>query len=170
MPTTKWLYARSGNRCAYPDCANLLIDETGAVTSTISHIKGNNPGSARYDASQAEEGRQHYDNLILLCAIHARRVDHLPNEPRYTVELLEGWKVRHENSVVVVAPTSDGIATALLAQPSSTVGQSTGVTGDDAQLIYRFIHSQQAVARIAPMDTTQTPLPLRDPGEKPPGG
>jgi hypothetical protein len=79
-PTIKRLYANSGNRCAFPDCMSLLVDESGAVISTICHIKGNNPGSARYDPDQIDEDRQHYRNLILLCANHGRVIDHKPNE------------------------------------------------------------------------------------------
>ena len=47
----KLLFARSGNRCAFPKChAPMALDET--LTGEVCHIKGARPGSARYDPGQ----------------------------------------------------------------------------------------------------------------------
>src|SRR5579859_7967257 len=70
VPTQKRLFAVSGNRCAYRNCPQPLVDETtGKVTARICHIKGNKLTSKRHDASQPEEERQAFANLILMCPV-----------------------------------------------------------------------------------------------------
>ena len=40
--TMKSLFARSGNRCAFPDCYVPLVEENGIVTGEVCHIKARN--------------------------------------------------------------------------------------------------------------------------------
>jgi hypothetical protein len=62
----KLLFARSGNRCAFPKCtAPMALNET--LTGEVCHIKGARPGSARYDPQQTDVERHQYQNLILMC-------------------------------------------------------------------------------------------------------
>ena len=65
----KILWAKSGNRCAM--CNNtLVIDHHASSSCPIgeqAHIKGDKPGSARYDSDQSDIERNSYSNLILLC-------------------------------------------------------------------------------------------------------
>ena len=95
VPTQKRLFAVSGNRCAFRQCPQPLVDEsTGKVTARICHIKGNTPTSKRYDASQSEEERQGFDNLILMCPIHHDVID--ADDVTFTVEVLRTLKSEHE--------------------------------------------------------------------------
>ncbi len=94
-PTIKRLFAVSRNRCAFRNCPQPLVDESsGKVVAKICHIKGNNPGSARYDPAQTEDDRQSFGNLILMCPIHHDVID--ADAAAYTVEVLIKRKAEHE--------------------------------------------------------------------------
>jgi hypothetical protein len=75
--TIKRLFARSGNRCAFPKCP---------VEIEMCHIKAARPGGPRYDPLQSAAERHGYDNLILLCGTHHSVID--DDEEVYTVERL----------------------------------------------------------------------------------
>ena len=92
----KILFARSMNRCAYPNCPSLIVQPSGTVTGEICHIKARNKKGARFDKTQTEEQRHAYDNLILLCGDHHKVVDN--EEKTYTVELLKDFKEIHERN------------------------------------------------------------------------
>ncbi|MGI8515569.1 MAG: hypothetical protein ACR2NT_10625 [Acidimicrobiia bacterium] len=65
------------------------------VKASIAHIEGDKPGAARYNAAMTDSDRQGYDNLLLLCPNHHRKIDYLtPDE--YTVERLRQIKADHE--------------------------------------------------------------------------
>lgn len=112
IKTIKALFTFSGNRCYFPDCDHKLVDEKNNIIGQISHIKGNNPKSRRYDNNQPEEERQDIRNLMLFCPTHHRIVD--TNEDVYTVELLLSWKSDHENKVESVQEISDELASKFL--------------------------------------------------------
>ncbi len=70
--TIKALFAVSGNRCAFRDCPIPMVNFSGVgnthtVLGRICHIKGNRPGSERFDKDQSDEDRHAFPNLILLC-------------------------------------------------------------------------------------------------------
>jgi len=93
--TLKRLFALSGNRCAFPRCPVPAIDaRTGRVAVEVAHIKGESPGGPRYDPSQTDDERRHFDNLLLLCRNHHGEVDH--DEAEFTVEHLRRVKSEHE--------------------------------------------------------------------------
>lgn len=95
VPTQKRLFAVSGNRCAFRNCRQTLVDQsTGKVTARICHINGNKPTSKRYDPIQPEEERQGFDNLILMCPVHHDVID--ADDVTFTVEVLRALKVEHE--------------------------------------------------------------------------
>jgi len=91
--TKKKLYAVSLNRCYNPDCDNKIIEEESNI-SAIVHIKGLEPGSARYEANMTDDERNSYQNLMLLCSICHKIVDDQPD--KYTAELLKSWKIKRE--------------------------------------------------------------------------
>lgn len=92
--TTKRLFALSRNRCAFPKCTTPIVQLSGTVTGEICHIKARNPGGPRYDATQSDEQRHAFDNLVLFCSVHHKIVDDQP--ARFTVELLKDMKEMHE--------------------------------------------------------------------------
>lgn len=108
-PTTKRLFAVSGNLCAFPKCSTPLIDpQSGSVVGEMCHIKGEKPGAARYDSTQTNEQRHHFDNLILLCNVHHKIVD--DDEVAYTVERLLRMKQDHEDRHVATTPVNEATA------------------------------------------------------------
>ena len=91
----KRLFAMSHNLCAFPSCRESLVDgET--VVGDVCHVKGDRPGSARYDAGQSDAERHGYDNLILMCCNHHRVID--KEQAKYPVEELLKMKKEHEES------------------------------------------------------------------------
>ena len=95
LPTIKRLFAASGNMCAFPHCHVPIIEESGTVTGKICHIKARQKNGARYDASQTDEERHHFENLILLCARHHDIID--KETDIYDVETLVEMKILHES-------------------------------------------------------------------------
>jgi hypothetical protein len=91
--TLRLLYAKSGNRCAYPDCPIPISDGT-TLFGEAAHIKAESPGGPRYDPSQTAEGRRSFENLILLCGVHHKCVD--SDLVSYTVDRLRQMKLDHE--------------------------------------------------------------------------
>jgi hypothetical protein len=122
--TIKRLFAKSGNRCAFPRCiAPLTYNET--LVGEICHIKGDKSGSSRYDPSQSDLERQSYDNLIILCPTHHTVID--DDEEAYTVARLQRMKIEHEG---ISTPISDDRAEAItnnfIQRDMNTVGQTGG--------------------------------------------
>lgn len=97
--TIKALFAVSGNRCAFgdPECGETLVDEpSGVVTGEVCHIRAESEGGPRYDSTQREKDRNGAKNLVLMCPRHHKIID--ADERAYTVEVLCGWKQKHESS------------------------------------------------------------------------
>jgi len=125
--TVKRLFAVSGNRCAFPKCEAPMTLE-GTLVGEICHIKGKQPGSARYDPAQTPAERHDYENLILLCAPHHTVID--DDEESYTVDRLRKMKSDHEARAT---PISDKDADQVAGAYSSviTVGQSGGIAANN---------------------------------------
>lgn len=125
-PVIKRLFARSGNRCAFPKCTTPIV-EGETVLGEICHIAAANAQGPRYEAAQSDEERHGFDNLILLCPTHHTVVD--ADLESYTVARLLKMKADHENGAAAVPDqqASDG---ALLIMDSSvrSHNQSGGVT------------------------------------------
>jgi hypothetical protein len=125
--TLKRLFALSGNRCAFPRCPAALAQGTTLI-GEICHIKGRQPGSARYDASQSDEQRNSYANLLLLCPNHHTVID--DDVESYTVERLVKMKAEHEAAATSV---SDADAENMAESYSivMTSGQQGGITAQN---------------------------------------
>jgi hypothetical protein len=125
-PVIKRLFAQSGNRCAFPTCTTPIV-ESETVLGEICHIAAANAQGPRYDATQTDEERNGFGNLILLCPTHHRVVD--ADLEAYTVARLLKMKADHERAATAVPDqqASDG---ALLVLDSSvrSHNQSGGLT------------------------------------------
>jgi hypothetical protein len=97
----KQLWARSGNVCSFPGCNVELVQEkrVNRVLGEEAHIRGDKPGSARYDPTQSPDERESYENHILLCPNHHVEVD--ANLAFWTVERLVEIKAKHEQQMVL---------------------------------------------------------------------
>lgn len=122
----KRLFARSGNRCAYPKCTAEIV-QGDTVIGQMGHIKAANENGPRYDRCQSAAERHGYDNLILLCANHHTVIDDDPEA--FTVERLLKMKVEHENRSTTLDADDIERATRLLVDQSVTSqNQSGGIT------------------------------------------
>jgi hypothetical protein len=132
--TVKKLFAHSRNRCAFPKCGNLLVQED-TVVGEICHIKAASPNGPRHDPEQTPEERHGYSNLILLCAIHHKIIDDDPEA--YTVERLVKLKEEH---AARFAATSDEEAEAgakiLIEHMTASQGQSGGITAHTVHQVF----------------------------------
>lgn len=98
----KILYARSGGKCAIPECRKKLVikktlEDKESLIGVNAHIKGERKGSARYDSHMTDKERNSYENLILVCQDHSKIIDDQMNT--YTVEKLHTIKKQHEEWV-----------------------------------------------------------------------
>lgn len=99
----KLLCIKSGNRCAFSGCNAILVQDSTkldgeSIVAEIAHIKGEKPGSARYDSTMSDKERNSYPNLILLCNNHHQLIDDQPNT--YTVEIIKDMKSKHEEWII----------------------------------------------------------------------
>src|SRR5216684_4526853 len=121
----KRLFARSGNRCAYPKCAVEIVHGEGII-GEICHIKAASPNGPRYDPHQSAADRHGYGNLLLLCANHHTVIDDDPEA--YTVERLIKMKADHEaRGATLAADQIDRGARLLLDQSVTANNQSGGI-------------------------------------------
>lgn len=124
--TTKRLFARSGNRCAFPKCTVEIV-HGNTLVGEICHIKAARPGGPRYDPRQTGAERHGYDNLILLCGTHHTVID--DDEEAYTIERLIKMKTDHEHKTTALPDDRAASGTRLLInQFVSAIGQSGGIT------------------------------------------
>jgi hypothetical protein len=83
------------------------------VTGEVAHIKAASVAGPRYDATQSEEERHAYNNLILLCRRHHTIID--KEGEIYPVESLRQIKKAHElGGVTEISPATAIVARALL--------------------------------------------------------
>ena len=93
-----------------PDCRQNLSPESESGdpinVGEAAHIAGEHRGgtrghpSARYDPNMTEEERNHYNNLIYICATCHKKIDAIPQgETVYPVERLRKIKMEHEQWV-----------------------------------------------------------------------
>ncbi|MDF1676372.1 MAG: hypothetical protein P1U44_11710, partial [Vicingaceae bacterium] len=90
----KRLFALSGNQCAYPDCKEHIVDESGTVIGEICHIEAAEIGGERYNEDSNDEYRRSFENLMLMCSNHHKKTN---NTEKYTTPILRQIKVDHEN-------------------------------------------------------------------------
>jgi hypothetical protein len=98
----KVLLLRSGNRCAFPVCEEVLVlpggdPENPVVTGELAHIVAESIDGPRGDHPLPLEERNKAPNLILVCAKHHKVVDE--KTQYYTVERLRQMKADHEERI-----------------------------------------------------------------------
>lgn len=79
-------------------CGHHLWNKNGYIIGEHAHIRGENPGSARYDSNYSEDKVTTEENLILLCANCHSMID--KDENNWTVEKLLETKRKFIDSVV----------------------------------------------------------------------
>ena len=120
--TYRLLFAKSGNRCAYPGCPTPITDGTSLV-GEAAHIKAESPNGPRYDPAQTQEERRSFENLILLCSIHHKVID--DHEASYPVETLTQMKRHHESTATgVIDPSEIAGAVQLLVASDAKIAET----------------------------------------------
>jgi len=92
--TLRALFARSGNRCAFDGCQQVLVSDKNLFVGQVAHIEGVEVASRRHNLQQSDDERASYDNLILLCYAHHVEIDH-PSQC-FTASELRSMKLAHE--------------------------------------------------------------------------
>ncbi len=127
------LYALANGNCYFPDCPErvvVFVEGHPVNNAQIAHVRGANPGSARYDPAMTDEERRSFKNLILLCKPHHTLVDTVvPDE--YPAATLLQWKAAREIA-------SKRIPDAL-----------EGLTADGIEAQLRLVMQELAPARVA---------------------
>lgn len=123
----KRLFARSGNRCAFPKCTAPMADGD-TIFGEVCHIKGKNPGSPRHDPTQTAEQRNDFDNLILLCPNHHAVID--ADIEAYTVERLQKMKSAREADAPPISESEAQQAAATYIELAS-IGQTGGIAAQN---------------------------------------
>ena len=93
------LAKRVGFLCSCPSCRRPTVGpHSNQSKSTLigegAHICAASRGGARYVESMTDDERRSIDNGIWLCCVCATKID--KDEERYTVALLQQWKVTAE--------------------------------------------------------------------------
>ena len=92
--TLRFLYAKSGNNCAFPQCKAPIFEEDGLLTGECCHIQAISIGGARYNAKMTDDERNAEDNLVLMCSRHHTIID--SDTKTYTAKRLQQIKREHE--------------------------------------------------------------------------
>ena len=87
------LFARSGNRCAFPGCTASLINEKNQFVAQVCHIEAAESGGERYNENQSDEERRGYDNLLILCYPHHVETNDVE---LYSTQVVKEMKANHE--------------------------------------------------------------------------
>ncbi len=133
MTTLKRLFARSGNRCAFPGCSVSLVKDD-IIVGEVCHINAANPDGPRYDSGQSEEERRGVGNLILLCCNHHKEID--DDYDTYTVGYLKEMKRKHEAAMNrMPADVASKVAMSLL-----SVNQSGGIAANSVHVDTINVH------------------------------
>lgn len=114
-PTTiKRLFARSGNRCALPSCAAILVDGE-RVVAEMCHIRARRKNGPRFDPTLSATERDGFDNLLILCPTCHTLVD--KDLKMYPSGALQQIKARHEQQgAVELTPTVTAAALKIFAR------------------------------------------------------
>jgi hypothetical protein len=91
--TLRELFLKSGNLCAFPNCAALMMDANGVFVGQLCHIEAAEPGGQRFNAGMTNEERRAAENLMLMCYEHHKVTDDVPKFP---VKRLKEMKREHE--------------------------------------------------------------------------
>ena len=94
LPETKrQLFLLSRNKCAFANCEQILLDQSGHFIGEICHIEAANKGGERFNPSQTNEERRHISNLLLMCPTHHGVTN---NFKEYPVSRMKEIKCQHE--------------------------------------------------------------------------
>jgi len=137
--TLKQLFALSGNRCPIPNCKATLV-YNGRLIGEVCHIKGDNPGAARYDPLQTDKERQSYENLVAMCPTHHTVID--DDAESYPTDRILKMKAEHEAKVIAMTDAdAESAARNFLEIGFANIGQTGGIAAQHFQAHTVNLHS-----------------------------
>lgn len=96
------IWVRSGGRCAYPGCNDVLWRDDLTLKDMnkayIAHIHAESEGGPRWDPTLPEDMRNAPANLMLLCDTHHRLIDR-EGKDDHGPDLLRQYKAEHEERI-----------------------------------------------------------------------
>lgn len=125
----KRLFALSGNKCAYPNCAEDLVNAKGTVIGEICHIEAAEKGGERFNERSNDEYRRSFENLMLMCGKHHKVTNEVEE---YTTPKLRKFKFDHERRVLnsSYTPTAQVVQQAIenyMKQENENIGSGTQI-------------------------------------------
>lgn len=112
------LWTKSGGRCQFPGCNQLLYRDELTYTEMnrahIAHIVADSPDGPRGDQTLSPELAKEFCNLMLLCTAHHKLIDDKSKEDIYTVELLTTYKKEHEKRIEFLTEIDESYKSYLL--------------------------------------------------------
>ncbi|MFP8835702.1 HNH endonuclease signature motif containing protein [Hydrogenophaga sp. XSHU_21] len=129
--TIRRLFLLSGNQCAFPGCSHPIILEDGTYVGEICHICAAEKGGERFDETQTNEGRRHFDNLMLMCRDHHVLTN---DEVHFTPNRMREMKAEHERRFKIGLATMLDSAAAIHIEGSNIIlggegGRAPGAGG-----------------------------------------
>lgn len=108
--TKDLLAKRVGFKCSNPNCrkptSGPQTDPSKSINVGVaSHITAASPGGKRYNQYLSSDERSHASNGIWLCQTCGKLVDN--DEVRYTVDLLNKWKILSEQAALLDVETNN---------------------------------------------------------------
>ena len=91
--TLRELFLKSGNICAHPNCARLMMNTEGVFIGQVCHVEAAEEGGERFNPDMSNEQRRSVKNLMLMCYEHHKITN---NVKKYTVAKLQKMKAEHE--------------------------------------------------------------------------
>lgn len=99
------LWGKAGGRCQYEGCNQPLwldtLTKAEFNTAYIAHIVADKPTGPRGDPVLSEQLKSDLSNLMLMCDVHHRRIDH-DDVADHTVDRLHAMKELHERRIELV--------------------------------------------------------------------
>lgn len=131
LKTLKKLFALSGNKCAFPDCKQTIVDKDQNLIGIVCHIQAAGVKGERYNPDQTDKERANFDNLILLCSKHHIVTNDVK---KYTVDILKDIKKKHESMFVT---RKYNVTDDFLKKVSQTFNQRNINNGNGQQIVYQ---------------------------------
>lgn len=133
-----FLWARSGGRCEYRGCNDLLIGDLvsnapNANKGYHAHIIADSPGGPRGHETLSKKLASDPDNIMLLCDVHHRVIDR-DKKAEHPAEILKEMKHEHEDRIEVVTAIARDRGTYALRYMAKIATNEALVTATDLQI------------------------------------
>jgi len=152
------LFAKSGNRCAFAGCNNVLIKHDDLYVGEIAHIEAAESGGPRYNPKQTDDERRSYDNLMLLCHEHHVEID--DDASRYNPQVLRNIKRAHEKAIGTLFRVLPGVVAQVSQEITTYWNEIDRVNHYEHVLPERAIQINSKASGLALVDSIREQIEL----------